>query len=162
MITALENLHQKMLGMFVGEATLGEEGSFFIMLQKVFSNEDLQAKMIELNQEQMYDEQETRLGRKHGLYAQKTLRRKRRRDGSYPERYTFEETGAFYDSLNVYAGETGVQMLTDFQIDHIASLFATYASEDDLGLNEENILSLKEDIVDGLRGEIRNYLKNSL
>lgn len=149
LITKLENIQIE--GLFEEDASLCGAAKQF------FSKEEVQDKMLELNQDQLYTDTADRNGKLHNHYAPRTAKKKMRR-GQPADRYTFCDSGEFYDNMEVYVDDDYVAILAPYSIDHVTALFATYATQNDLGLSDENLLSLMPDLIDETRKYIKDYL----
>lgn len=143
-------------------------GDVFSYLKDYFSDPFVQDDMVKMNQDQLYELTENRNMVKMPAYSPKTARHKRRR--SLPsDRYTFYETGHFYESLYVYVGDTLVGIMSEggvsdigsqgYMDEDIISMFDSYdSSRSALGLNDENFLTLMPEIQGYLVERLKRYL----
>lgn len=133
-----------------GECDLGQG------LKKFFSKEEIKAVMIKMNQSQLYDQQESRYGTRLGVYAEKTAKHKRR-VGLPDKYYTYYETGATHESLDVLAEDDWV-MVTPGED---APEYANFALDTNAwGLNDENFEELMPEIKGAVVEQIRDFLRN--
>ena len=74
---------------------------FFELAQMFFKQENIKEKVLDLNRDRLYFESTTNRGTYLPPYAEKTAKHKRR-VGLPDRRYTYYETGATHESLDLY------------------------------------------------------------
>ena len=74
---------------------------FFELAQMFFKQESIKKSILDLNRDRLYFESTTNRGTYLPLYADKTAKHKRR-VGLPDRRYTYYETGATHESLDLY------------------------------------------------------------
>lgn len=125
-------------------------------LKKFFSRPDIQALMVQMNQTQLYDMMESRTGTRIGTYAEKTLKHKRKVGLPTPY-YSYYETGATHESLEVFAEDEWVMIAPGQD----APEYATFALDEIAwGLNDEHFEELMPEIKEAVVNEIRDFLTN--
>lgn len=149
LITKLENIQIE--GLFEEDASLCGAAHQF------FKRDDVQRRMIELNQSQMEDDTADRYGKLHNHYSPRVAKR-RAKENKPHDRYTFNDTSTFFHEMEVMVEDTYVFIPQPATKDYFEYLFHQYATENDLGLSDENLLSLMPDLVDETIKYIKDYL----
>ena len=130
------------------ECDLGEA------VREFFERPEVQARMVEMNQSQLFDLQEDTKGHRLGVYKDKTAKHKRK-IGLPDHYYTYYETGKTYESLRVYVDATSVSIWPDHET---APEYAQALKGSAWGLNPENRSECVPEIKDIAINKIREYL----
>lgn len=133
-----------------GECDLG------LALQEFFERPGVQELMVKMNQSQLYDAMENRYGNRLGVYADKTMKHKRKVGLPTPY-YSYYETGATHESLEVMATDEWVGVFPGQD----APEYATFALDTTAwGLNDANVDELMPFITEAVVKQIRDFLTN--
>lgn len=136
-----------------GECDLG------LALKHFFERSEIQTLMVQMNQTQLYDKMENRSGFHIERYKDKTLKHKIRHDLPIPF-YSYYETGATHESLEVFADEESVGIWPGENAPEYAFLLDGSA----WGLNNEHFNELCEEkkpqMVEEITNHIRAFLNN--
>ena len=133
-----------------GECDLG------LVLQEFFERPGVQELMVKMNQSQLYDAMENRYGNRLGVYADKTMKHKRKVGLPTPY-YSYYETGATHESLEVMATDEWVGVFPGQD----APEYATFALDTTAwGLNDANVDELMPLITEAVVKQIRDFLTN--
>ena len=125
-------------------------------LKNFFSRPDVQELMVSMNQSQLYDMMENRYGGRLGTYAEKTMKHKRKVGLPTPY-YSYYETGATHESLEVMATDEWVGVFPGRD----APEYATFALDTTAwGLNDANVDELMPQITEAVVKQIRDFLTN--
>lgn len=135
---------------FPAECDLG------VALRQFFSEPSVQERMVEMNQSQLFDMQESRYGTRLGVYAEKTAKHKRR-VGLPDVYYSYYETGRTQESLTVYAEDEFVGIYPHHED---APEYAQNLDGNAWGLNNENFDELVPEMKDAVVNRIRQFLTN--
>ena len=123
---------------------------FFELAQRFFSSDDVKEMVLDLNRDRLYNKSTTRDGILLPLYAEKTAKHKRR-VGLPDVRYTYYETGATHESLDLVVGD-------DYAIIVLGTDAPDYAQ-----LLDETAWGLTdEDYDEGVRGELLNFVQTEI
>lgn len=126
-----------------------------ILMQRVFSREDVQDRILEMNREQMM-RSEYPDGRPMPKYAEST-RRHKLRVGLPADRYTYYETGKFHAfGFEVVPHDGMVSIVQSLE----APDYVVFLDLNVLGLSEENWNEIKNMIRPLLLEEYENYMQN--
>lgn len=167
----------------IADLTFGELGfDFFLVLSHFFSQQEIMDRMVYLNQSQLYNGTLAD-GSTTPAYSPLTIEKRRSWGLRITPNYTYHEFGDLYRSMGVKVGDDGVMLIcdpnssegmvgTDFMGDttqsmsiegdtHIEDMFNIYdPNREGLGLTEENLLTLREDMVAYVQDELRNFILN--
>ena len=127
---------------------------FFELAQMFFKQEHIKEKVLDLNRDRLYFESTTNRGTYLPPYAEKTAKHKRR-VGLPDRRYTYYETGATHESLDLYV-EDEFAMVT-LGVDAPEYAFSLDASA--WGITDEQY---DEEVRDTLLGFVQDKLKDYL
>ena len=127
---------------------------FFELAQMFFKQDDVKEKVLDLNRDRLYFESTTNRGTYLPPYAEKTAKHKRR-VGLPDRRYTYYETGATHESLDLYV-EDEFAMVT-LGVDAPEYAFSLDASA--WGITDDQY---DEEIREILLGFVQDALKNYL
>lgn len=170
----------------VEDITLGEMplqykgGDMFQYLEEFFLLDEVQEAMITYNQEQMFDFNSNRNGRRIGNYANETSEYKRH-VGLPSVEFTLYESGSFYRSMGVVVGSEAVAIVSDIEnalgldtVNHwgtpaaieMSHIYEMFESWDEnrlvLGLTDDNFDTFASEGEQDLRGFVLRKLKNYL
>ena len=127
---------------------------FFELAQMFFKQENIKEKVLDLNRDRLYFESTTNRGTYLPPYAEKTAKHKRR-VGLPDRRYTYYETGATHESLELF-------VFDDFAMVGLGEDAPEYAFELDAsawGITDEQY---DEEVRDTLLGFVQDKLKDYL
>ena len=127
---------------------------FFELAQMFFKQESIKKSILDLNRDRLYFESTTNRGTYLPPYAEKTAKHKRR-VGLPDRRYTYYETGATHESLDLYV-EDEFAMVT-LGVDAPEYAFELDASA--WGITDEQY---DEEVRDTLLGFVQDKLKDYL
>ena len=127
---------------------------FFELAQMFFKQESIKKSILDLNRDRLYIESTNNNGVYLPPYAEKTAKHKRR-VGLPDNRYTYYETGATHESLDLYV-EDEFAMVT-LGVDAPVYAFALDASA--WGITDEQY---DEEVRDTLLGFVQDKLKDYL
>ena len=131
-------------------ATLG----FFELAQMFFKQDNVKEKILDLNRDRLYFESTTNRGTYLPPYAEKTAKHKRR-VGLPDKRYTYYETGATHESLELF-------VFDDFAMVGLGEDAPEYAVELDAsawGITDDQY---DEEVRETLLGFVQDKLKDYL
>ena len=161
--------------------TMGDVGfDLLVILVSFFSDKTIQARMVALNQVQLYHAGILADGSPTPAYKASTLLKRKTHGMSItPPNYHYHEYGDLFDSMGVLVEEdraTIISGIADASIPlgidiaggslrgdtgHIEYFFKNYdPNREGLGLTEENLLTLREDMVDEVQERLKEYLLN--
>ena len=127
---------------------------FFELAQMFFKQENIKEKVLDLNRDRLYFESTTNRGTYLPPYAEKTAKHKRR-VGLPDRRYTYYETGATHESLELF-------VFDDFAMVGLGEDAPSYASSLDAsawGITDDQY---DEEVRDTLLGFVQDKLKDYL
>ena len=127
---------------------------FFELAQMFFKQENVKEKILDLNRDRLYIESTTNRGTYLPPYAEKTAKHKRR-VGLPDRRYTYYETGATHESLDLF-------VFDDFAMVGLGEYAPEYAFSLDAsawGITDEQY---DEEVRDTLLGFVQDKLKDYL
>lgn len=167
----------------IADITLGDLGfDLYLVLSHFFSQEEVKERMVYLNQSQLYEHTILADGTPTPKYAISTLEKRAKNGMSIsPGNYHYHEYGELFRAMGVKIADDGVMMVCepnnssvalneDFMEGsrtvmgiegdaHIEDFFHLYdANREGLGLTEENLLTLREDMVEYVQKELRDYI----
>ena len=131
-------------------ATLG----FFELAQMFFKQETIKERILDLNRDRLYNESTDNNGVYLPPYAEKTAKHKRR-VGLPDKRYTYYETGATHESLELFVFDT-------FAMVGLGEDAPEYAFELDASAWGITDGQYDEEVRDTLLGFVQNKLKDYL
>lgn len=128
----------------------------FELAQMFFKQENIKEKVLDLNRDRLYIESTTNRGYYLPPYAEKTAKHKRR-VGLPDRRYTYYETGATHESLDLYV-EDDFAMVT-LEIDAPEYAFSLDASA--WGITDDQYdEEIREILLGFVQDELKKYLTN--
>ena len=173
-MTRLDQLIDKFGAISLGG---GSEGDMFLYVKDFFMREDVQKRMVELNQQMLFRNRADNEGRSMGTYRPRTARHKAKM-GLPSDEYTFYETGSFYNSMGVDVKDTEVEITSStdslkvdtiyghsapVDMNHIQYMFSRYnPSKSAMGLTEGAVDEVVRDQSLDMSGTIINHLKEYL
>ena len=129
---------------------------FFELAQMFFKQENVKEKILDLNRDRLYIESTTNRGTYLPPYAEKTAKHKRR-VGLPDRRYTYYETGATHESLDLYVEDEFAMVTLGVDAPEYAfSLDASAWGITDDQYDEE----IREILLGFVQEELKNYLTN--
>lgn len=127
---------------------------FFELAQMFFKQDNIKEKILDLNRDRLYFESTTNRGTYLPPYAEKTAKHKRR-VGLPDKRYTYYETGATHESLELF-------VFDDFAMVAPGENAPSYAGSLDASAWGITDGQYDEEIRDTLLGFVQEELKNYL
>lgn len=128
----------------------------FELTQMFFKQENIKEKVLDLNRDRLYIESTTNRGNYLPPYAEKTAKHKRR-VGLPDRRYTYYETGATHESLDLYV-EDEFAMVT-LEVDAPEYAFSLDASA--WGITDDQYdEEIREILLGFVQEELKKYLTN--
>ena len=128
----------------------------FELAQMFFKQEYIKDKILDLNRDRLYIESTTNKGNYLPPYAEKTAKHKRR-VGLPDRRYTYYETGATHESLDLYVeDEFAMVTLGEDAPEYAFSLDASAWGITDDQYDEE----IREILLGFVQEELKKYLTN--
>ena len=129
---------------------------FFELAQMFFKQDKVKEKVLDLNRDRLYFESTTNRGTYLPPYAEKTAKHKRR-VGLPDRRYTYYETGATHESLDLYVeDEFAMVTLGEDAPEYAFSLDASAWGITDDQYDEE----IREILLGFVQEELKKYLTN--
>ena len=129
---------------------------FFELAQMFFKQENVKEKILDLNRDRLYIESTNNNGLYLPPYAEKTAKHKRR-VGLPDRRYTYYETGATHESLDLYVEDEFAMVTLGVDAPEYAfSLDASAWGITDDQYDEE----IREILLGFVQEELKNYLTN--
>ena len=129
---------------------------FFELAQMFFKQENVKEKILDLNRDRLYIESTTNRGTYLPPYAEKTAKHKRR-VGLPDKRYTYYETGATHESLDLYVEDEFAMVTLGVDAPEYAfSLDASAWGITDDQYDEE----IREILLGFVQEELKKYLIN--
>lgn len=129
---------------------------FFELAQMFFKQESIKKSILDLNRDRLYFESTTNRGTYLPPYAEKTAKHKRR-VGLPDRRYTYYETGATHESLDLYV-EDEFAMVT-LGVDAPEYAFSLDASA--WGITEDQYdEEIREILLGFVQDKLKDYLTN--
>ena len=129
---------------------------FFELAQMFFKQENVKEKILDLNRDRLYFESTTNRGTYLPPYAEKTAKHKRR-VGLPDRRYTYYETGATHESLDLYVEDEFAMVTLGVDAPEYAfSLDASAWGITDDQYDEE----IREILLGFVQEELKKYLTN--
>ena len=128
----------------------------FELAQMFFKQENIKEKVLDLNRDRLYFESTTNRGNYLPPYAEKTAKHKRR-VGLPDRRYTYYETGATHESLDLYVEDEFAMVTLGVDAPEYAfSLDASAWGITDDQYDEE----IREILLGFVQEELKKYLTN--
>ena len=129
---------------------------FFELAQIFFKQDNIKEKILDLNRDRLYFESTTNRGTYLPPYAEKTAKHKRR-VGLPDRRYTYYETGATHESLDLYVEDEFAMVTLGVDAPEYAfSLDASAWGITDDQYDEE----IREILLGFVQEELKKYLTN--
>ena len=129
---------------------------FFELAQMFFKQENVKEKILDLNRDRLYIESTTNRGTYLPPYAEKTAKHKRR-VGLPDRRYTYYETGATHESLDLYVEDEFAMVTLGVDAPEYAfSLDASAWGITDDQYDEE----IREILLGFVQDKLKDYLTN--
>ena len=129
---------------------------FFELAQMFFKQENVKEKILDLNRDRLYIESTTNRGTYLPPYAEKTAKHKRR-VGLPDRRYTYYETGATHESLDLYVEDEFAMVTLGIDAPEYAfSLDASAWGITDGQYDEE----IREILLGFVQDKLKDYLIN--
>lgn len=129
---------------------------FFELAQMFFKQDNIKEKVLDLNRDRLYLESTTNRGNYLPPYAEKTAKHKRRM-GLPDRRYTYYETGATHESLDLYVEDEFAMVTLGVDAPEYAfSLDASAWGITDDQYDEE----IREILLGFVQNELKKYLTN--
>ena len=129
---------------------------FFELAQMFFKKDNIKEKVLDLNRDRLYFESTTNSGTYLPPYAEKTAKHKRR-VGLPDRRYTYYETGATHESLDLYVeDEFAIVTLGADAPEYAFSLDASAWGITDDQYDEE----IREILLGFVQDKLKDYLIN--
>ena len=129
---------------------------FFELAQMFFKQENIKEKVLDLNRDRLYIKSTTNRGTYLPPYAEKTAKHKRR-VGLPDRRYTYYETGATHESLDLYVEDEFAMVTLGVDAPEYAfSLDASAWGITDDQYDEE----IREILLGFVQEELKKYLTN--
>ena len=129
---------------------------FFELAQKFFKQDNVKEKILDLNRDRLYFESTTNRGTYLPPYTEKTAKHKRR-VGLPDRRYTYYETGATHESLDLYVEDEFAMVTLGVDAPEYAfSLDASAWGITDDQYDEE----IREILLGFVQEELKKYLTN--
>ena len=127
---------------------------FFELAQMFFKQENIKEKVLDLNRDRLYFESTTNRGTYLPPYAEKTAKHKRR-VGLPDKRYTYYETGATHESLELFVFDDSAMIAPGED----APEYAVELDASAWGITDEQY---DEEVRDTLLGFVQDKLKDYL
>ena len=129
---------------------------FFELAQIFFKQDNIKEKILDLNRDRLYFESTTNRGTYLPPYAEKTAKHKRR-VGLPDRRYTYYETGATHESLDLYVEDEFAMVTLGVDApEYASSLDASAWGITDDQYDEE----IREILLGFVQEELKKYLTN--
>ena len=129
---------------------------FFELAQMFFKQESIKKSILDLNRDRLYFESTTNRGTYLPPYAEKTAKHKRR-VGLPDRRYTYYETGATHESLDLYVEDEFAMVTLGVDAPEYAfSLDASAWGITDDQYDEE----IREILIGFVQDKLKDYLTN--
>ena len=123
---------------------------FFELAQRFFSSDDVKEMVLDLNRDRLYIESTDNMGVYLPPYSEWTAKHKRR-VGLPDKRYTYYETGATHESLELFVFDDSAMVAPGENAPSYACLLDASA----WGLTDE-------DYDEGVRGELLNFVQTEI
>ena len=129
---------------------------FFELAQMFFKQENVKEKILDLNRDRLYIESTTNRGTYLPPYAEKTAKHKRR-VGLPDRRYTYYETGATHESLDLFVFDDFAMVgLGEYAPEYAFSLDASAWGITDEQYDEE----VRDTLLEFVQDKLKDYLIN--
>ena len=129
---------------------------FFELAQMFFKQENVKEKILDLNRDRLYIESTTNRGTYLPPYAEKTAKHKRR-VGLPDRRYTYYETGATHESLDLFVFDDFAMVgLGEYAPEYAFSLDASAWGITDGQYDEE----VRDTLLEFVQDKLKDYLTN--
>ena len=129
---------------------------FFELAQMFFKQENIKEKVLDLNRDRLYFESTNNNGLYLPTYAEKTAKHKRR-VGLPDRRYTYYETGATHESLELLVfDDFAMVALGEYAPEYAFSLDASAWGITDGQYDEE----IRETLLEFVQDKLKDYLIN--
>ena len=129
---------------------------FFELAQMFFKQEYIKEKILDLNRDRLYIESTDNMGVYLPPYADKTAKHKRR-VGLPDKRYTYYETGATHESLELFVFDDFAMVgLGDYAPEYAFSLDASAWGITDEQYDEE----VRDTLLEFVQDKLKDYLIN--
>ena len=129
---------------------------FFELAQRFFSSDDVKEMVLDLNRDRLYIESTDNNGLYLPPYTEKTAKHKRR-VGLPDKRYTYYETGATHESLELFIFDTFAMVgLGDYAPEYAFSLDASAWGITDDQYDEE----VRDTLLGFVQDKLKDYLIN--
>lgn len=129
---------------------------FFELAKMFFTREDVKERVLDLNRDRLYTESTDNMGRYLPPYAEKTAEHKRR-VGLPSERYTYYETGATHESLDLNVGDDFAMVV----LGEDAPEYAFSLDADAWGITDDQYdEEVREPLLGFVQEKLMDYLTN--
>ena len=129
---------------------------FFELAQKFFKQDNVKEKILDLNKDRLYSESTNNNGFYMPPYAEKTAKHKRR-VGLPDKRYTYYETGATHESLELFVFDDFAMVgLGEYAPEYAFSLDASAWGITDGQYDEE----VRDTLLEFVQDKLKDYLTN--
>lgn len=128
----------------------------FELAQMFFKQDNIKEKILDLNRDRLYFESTTNRGNYLPPYAEKTAKHKRR-VGLPDRRYTYYETGATHESLDLYVEDEFAMVTLGVDAPEYASSLDASAWGITDGQYDEEI---RETLLEFVQDKLKDYLIN--
>ncbi len=151
----LDELISKVYDIAVNSGKLSDL-DLFELAQMFFKQENIKEKVLDLNRDRLYYESTTNKGYYLPPYAEKTAKHKRR-VGLPDKRYTYYETGATHESLDLYVDDEFAMVIPS----EYAPEYAFYLDASAWGITDEQYdKEIREILLGFVQDELKKYLTN--
>lgn len=128
----------------------------FELAQMFFKQENIKEKVLDLNRDRLYVESTTNMGNYLPPYAEKTAKHKRR-VGLPDKRYTYYETGATHESLELFVFDDSAMIAPgDDAPEYAVELDASAWGITDEQYDEE----VRDTLLEFVQDKLKDYLTN--
>ena len=129
---------------------------FFELAQMFFNQDNVKEKILDLNRDRLYVESTDNMGIYLPPYAEKTAKHKRR-VGLPDKRYTYYETGATHESLELFVFDDFAMVgLGEYAPEYAFSLDASAWGITDGQYDEE----VRDTLLEFVQDKLKDYLTN--
>lgn len=129
---------------------------FFELAQMFFNQENIKDKVLDLNRDRLYSESTDNMGVYLPPYSEWTAKHKRR-VGLPDRRYTYYETGATHESLDLYVDDEFAMVVLGEDAPSYACLLDTSA----WGITDDQYdEEVRETLLEFVQEKLKNYLTN--
>ena len=151
----LDELISKVDGIAVNSGALATL-DFFELAQMFFKQEYIKERILDLNRDRLYIESTDNMGVYLPPYTEKTAKHKRR-VGLPDKRYTYYETGATHESLELFVFDDFAMVgLGEYAPEYAFSLDASAWGITDDQYDEE----VRETLIEFVQDKLKDYLTN--